>query len=102
MKWHRDHVEWAPYMRPDGVEAYQCWFYFTPNWLPSELRYFGLCRDWHDGPIISFGFWWFNVAWSALSSAPPFDFCDKSEQAKWAGRPRWVRRVCGMESYQSH
>lgn len=33
------------------------WF----NWLPREYRYVGLIETWYDGPIYSFGFWFFNV-----------------------------------------
>lgn len=30
------------------------------NCLPKELRYFGYQQRWYDGPIPSFGFWFFH------------------------------------------
>lgn len=35
------------------------WWLF--NWLPKEYRYLGYSYDWYDGPIHSFGFWFFNA-----------------------------------------
>ncbi|HFD1330503.1 TPA: hypothetical protein ACF1IQ_004574, partial [Yersinia enterocolitica] len=32
-----------------------CW-----NTLPRNVRYFGYRRDWIDGPLPSFGFWFFH------------------------------------------
>lgn len=43
------------------LEGYK--FYFWPiNWLPRGHRYLGYRRDWYDGPLFSYGFWWFNVS----------------------------------------
>lgn len=49
-----------------------CFYYnkiyiFPLNFLEKEYRYFGPSFDWYDGPMYSFGFWWFNV-----SSAPEY------------------------------
>lgn len=33
------------------------------NWLPPKHRYWGYRKDWYDGPMSSFGFWFFNVGW---------------------------------------
>lgn len=30
------------------------------NWLDPTVRHFGFRADWYDGPIWSFGFWWFH------------------------------------------
>lgn len=30
------------------------------NFLPKDLRYFGYQQRWYDGPILSFGFWFFH------------------------------------------
>jgi hypothetical protein len=30
------------------------------NTLPSKARYWGYKKDWHDGPIPCFGFWFFH------------------------------------------
>lgn len=41
-------------------------YYFYPfNWLPNEpnLRYLGYHVDWYDGPLPSFGCWFFNISW---------------------------------------
>lgn len=39
--------------------------YFYPfNYLRNkELRYWGYESNWYDGPIHSFGFWFFNASW---------------------------------------
>jgi len=29
----------------------------------GSLRYFGYRKDYCDGPLPHFGFWWFNISW---------------------------------------
>lgn len=42
-------------------------FYLTPfNWLRPDIRYWGYRNDWYDGPLPSFGFWFFNINWGTL------------------------------------
>jgi len=55
LKW--DGVE---YGGPKGNWYYIYWW----NWLKKEYRYFGPEYIYYDGPHRSFGFWYFNVAWS--------------------------------------
>jgi hypothetical protein len=38
------------------------WWLF--NWLPREARYWGYSKDWYNGPIYSFGFWYFNAGYA--------------------------------------
>jgi len=71
MKVGRDGMQWGG---PDG-DWY--WFYWW-NWLPKKLRYFGHGRDWYDGPIGHFGFWWINWSWSTRWTKPPKEFRSKS------------------------
>lgn len=52
-----ERIEWGC----GSIEEY--WIYFAPNWLPPGCRYLGYAQDWYDGPISSFGFWWFNICW---------------------------------------
>lgn len=60
IKWHWSHVEWAAFEGGD----YQYYIYWQPNWLPKDLRYWGLKKYYYDGTHVSFGFWFFNVSWS--------------------------------------
>lgn len=64
MKFFYDHIEWGKYTNAvTGKTEYAYWFYFWPNWLPKDIRYFGYHLDWYDHPIASFGFWYFNLSW---------------------------------------
>lgn len=33
------------------------------NYLEKDIRYFGYKQWYYDGPIYTFGFWFFNVSW---------------------------------------
>lgn len=35
--------------------------YIGMNRLPPSDRYWGRQSNWYDGPIESFGFWWFHI-----------------------------------------
>lgn len=35
--------------------------YWLYHKLVPEVRYFGYLETWHDGPIYTFGFWWFSI-----------------------------------------
>ena len=56
MRLYHDGVEWG------GPEK-DWWFVYWWNWLPAHLRYFGYQKDWYDGPLSSFGWWFGNVSW---------------------------------------
>ena len=56
-EWSRAGVEWG------GTEQYPLYHFYWWNWLPPYLRYLGYAQDWYDGPMSSFGFWWFNWGW---------------------------------------
>jgi len=56
-------IEWDPYGDDDDV-IYEYYFYFMPNSLGENYRYFGYRYMWYDGPHYSFGFWWFNICWN--------------------------------------
>jgi hypothetical protein len=101
MKWHLDHVEWAPYVDAfTQTPEYQCYFWYRPNWLGPKYRFLGVRRMWIDGPHVAFGFWWFNLSWSCGRSLPPYEFCNKETRRRWDTRPRWLRRVFQMEAHQ--
>lgn len=101
MKWHWDHVEWHWWESPTfKTGEYLYWFWWC-NWLRyRESRFIGLSRDWYDGPIVSFGFWWFSMVWRTRNSWAPLDFCTEEAKARWMNRPWIVRWFFGMQSYE--
>ena len=36
-------------------------FQFSTNFLMKHYRYIGPKKDYYDGPIYCFGFWWFHI-----------------------------------------
>lgn len=46
-------------LHPHRIDHYFCWW----NWLDKDIRYWGFEQDWYDGPLSSFGFWFFNWSW---------------------------------------
>lgn len=99
MKWHYDHVEWGRYTNLiTGREDYQFYLYWWPNFLPPDHRHLGIIRMWVDGPHVAFGFWWFNISWSAMSSLPPPEFCSDETARKWANKPLLIQKLWGMEA----
>jgi hypothetical protein len=37
--------------------------YLDINWLIPKARFWGYREEWYDGPLRTFGFWFFNVGW---------------------------------------
>lgn len=33
------------------------------QWEPAGERYLGRREDYYDGPLVTWGFWWFSVQW---------------------------------------
>ncbi len=56
MRIHWSGIEWGGRHGDD-------WWVWLWNWLPPELRYFGYRKDWYDGPLSHFGWWFGNVSW---------------------------------------
>lgn len=56
-KFYKTGVNWG------GPEEDHWYHFYWWNWLPPELRYIGYVQDWYDGPMSSFGFWFFNWTW---------------------------------------
>lgn len=56
MKIKKDGIEWGG---PKG----DWWCFYWWNWLPNHLSYWGIEHCWYDGPIGTFGFWYFNWSW---------------------------------------
>lgn len=47
-----------------GVRWRDDWAWLYPfNRLPPDSRYWGYEVDYYDGPLPTFGLWFFNVSW---------------------------------------
>jgi hypothetical protein len=47
-----------------GVRWAGEWAWFYPfNWLATQDRYWGRGDMYHDGPLPTFGLWFFNISW---------------------------------------
>lgn len=47
-----------------GLQADNGWCCLYPfNWLPPDVRYWGFVEHYYDGPLPTFGCWFFNVSW---------------------------------------
>lgn len=56
MKIRLSGIEWGG---PENDWYHFYWF----NYLPENLRFIGYEQLWYDGPLSSFGFWFFTIAW---------------------------------------
>ena len=72
IKFFKDHIAWGKYSF-NGKDDYVYWFYFLPNYLEKNYRYFGYEVYYYDQPIGSFGFWFFNISWSTQWTKYKFD-----------------------------
>jgi hypothetical protein len=97
MRVRYDGIDWGWFDYPDGGRGdYQFYILWWPNWLGQENRYWGVQRYYYDGPHVSFGFWFFNVSWSAWRSLPPLEMMSEECQAKWLARPKALRWIMGL------
>lgn len=53
-----NHKKWG-LIHPQAIDYGIWWF----NWLAKDIRYWGYEEAWYDGPLPSFGFWFFNISW---------------------------------------
>jgi hypothetical protein len=53
-------VEWKKH---ETYDIYIRYFYPFTYIKRKEDRYWGYREDWYDGPLPSFGFWFFLVSW---------------------------------------
>jgi hypothetical protein len=53
-----DYGKWYLIFKWDGYKYLQLF-----NWLHRDSRYWGYHEEWCHGPWVSFGFYFFNVAW---------------------------------------
>ncbi len=65
-----------------GFRAFDGIFHF--NWIKDpKYRFWGFTHDYYDGDFYSFGFWFFNIAWTNNPHCSLTDEEIKENIARW-------------------
>jgi hypothetical protein len=65
------------------------WYWLTLFRAAKGHRHIGPCMDYYDGPLYTFGFWWFNLFWVL-----PWDWAnpDWENRDLWYTDKKWLKK----------